>query len=204
LTALAASARPHPLSRIEVVRGLRTSIWEAVWATVWAVLVTGAFQTGFALQIGATPFALGLLAGLPAAVNLLQLPASLYVERRGERRIFVGVSAVSGRLIWLPILLIPFLLPRDGQLAVFLALLTLSSALLSIVVPAWTSWMSDLVPAPSRGQYFGKRNMLAGIVAMIVPVPAGAFLDQAVKYGRFDPRLGFAVLFGIACLAALG
>ncbi|MDX1933452.1 MAG: MFS transporter [Capsulimonadales bacterium] len=195
---------PTALSRPEVLRGLKVSIWEGIWATVWMVLTTGAFQTGFALLLGANPFALGLMAGLPAAVNLLQLPASLYVERRGERRTFVGFTSVAGRLLWIPILLIPFFVPREAQLIVFLALLTVSSALLTINVPAWTSWMSDLVPPSSRGEYFARRNMLAGIVAMVVPLPAGLFLDQGVKYGRFDPRLGFAVLFGIAAIAALG
>lgn len=192
-----------PLNRLEILRGLRLSTWEAVWATVWMVLTTGAFQIGFALYLGATPVTLGLLAGLPAAVGLLQLPASLYVERRGERKRFVAFASLLGRLLWLPILLLPFLLPRPLALLAFLALLTLSSILLTITVPAWTSWMSDLVPAESRGRYFGRRNMLAGIIAMLVPLPAGAFLDQAVKYGRFDPRIGFGVLFGIACAAAL-
>ena len=192
------------LSRLDILRGLKISIWEAVWATVWLALTTGPFQTGFALQLGATPVQLGLLAGLPAAVNLLQLPASVYVERRGERRVFCGVSSVAGRLLWLPILLIPFFVPHEAQFAAFLILLTCSSALLTIVTPAWTSWMSDLVPAGSRGDYFGRRNMLAGVVTMLVPLPAGAFLDQAVKYGRFDARLGFAVLFGVACVAAIG
>jgi HEAT repeat protein/MFS-type transporter involved in bile tolerance (Atg22 family) len=193
-----------PLNRLDILRGLRISTWEAVWATVWLVLTTGAFQTGFAQsQMGATAFQLGLMAGLPAAVNLLQIPASLYVERRGERRKFVGFCSVFGRLLWIPILLIPFLLPANARLPVFLLLLTLSSALISVTVPAWTSWMSDLVPTSSRGEYFGRRNMLAGIVAMLVPLPAGAFLDQAVKYGRFEPRVGFAVLFGIAATAAI-
>jgi HEAT repeat protein/nitrate/nitrite transporter NarK len=191
------------LSRLDILRGLRISIWEGVWATVWMALTTGPFQTGFALHLGATPVQLGLLAGLPAAVNLLQIPAAAYVERRGERRVFCGVSSVLGRLLWIPILLIPFLVPHAAQLTTFLLLLTLSSALLTIVMPAWSSWMSDLVPATSRGDYFGRRNMYAGIVAMLAPLPAGAFLDQAVKYGRFDPRIGFAVLFGVASIAAV-
>lgn len=193
------------LSRLDILRGLNRSLWEGVWATIWMVLTTGAFQTGFAQSlIGMTPFALGLMAGLPAAVNLLQIPASMYVERRGERRRFVGFVSVTGRLLWIPILLIPFVLPPESRLPMYLALLALSSALLSLGVPAWTSWMSDLVPAGSRGEYFARRNQVAGLVAMLVPLPAGAFLDQAVKYGRFDPRVGFAVLFSIACAAALG
>lgn len=191
------------LNRLDVLRGLRLSTWEAVWTTVWMVLTTGAFQTGFALYLGASPFWLGLLAGLPSAVGLLQLPASLYIERRGERKRFVTFCAVGGRVLWLPILLTPFVLPPSLWMPSFVFFMALSSALITVTVPAWTSWMSDLVPADNRGRYFGQRSMLAGIVAMLVPLPAGAFLDQAVKYGRFDPRLGFGVLFALAVGAAL-
>ena len=194
---------PKALTRLDILKGLNISTWEGVWATVWMVLTTGAFQTGFALHLGAKPFTLGLLAALPAIMGLLQLPASLYVEKRGERRNFVAVSALIGRLSWFPLLLVPFVLPPVARIPAFIILLGLSSAFLTIVVPAWTSWMSDLVPEASRGQYFGRRNMIAGVVAMLVPLPAGAFLDQAVKFHRFNPSLGFATLFGIACVAGV-
>ncbi|GAB4454498.1 MAG: hypothetical protein OHK0029_09160 [Armatimonadaceae bacterium] len=184
---------------------MNISIWEGVWATIWMVLTTGAFQIGFAQkEIGATPFVLGLMAGLPAAANLLQIPASLYVERRGERRRFVAYTALIGRLLWIPILLLPFFVPPAVRLPLFLLLLTLSAASLSLSVPAWTSWMSDLVPETMRGEYFARRNQVAGLVAMLIPLPAGAFLDLAAKYGYFPAHWGFAALFGVACIAAVG
>lgn len=191
------------LSRLEVLRGLRMSTWDAVYATVWTVLTTGAFQIGFARYLGASDFVLGLLAGLPAAVGLLQIPASLYSDRLESRKRFVAFNAVAGRLVWLLILAMPFFVPQALRVWVFVALLTISSALLTIIGPAWTSWMSDLVPADFRGRYFGQRSMLAGIVTVLIPLPAGAFLDLAVKYHRFDVRIGFAVLFALACVASV-
>ncbi|MBC8102604.1 MAG: MFS transporter [Cytophagales bacterium] len=192
-----------PLTRLEVLRGLRLSIWEGIWATAFMALTTGAFQIGFARSLGASDFALGLMAALPAAANLLQLPASLLVERRGERRTFVAFMAAGGRCTWALILLVPFALPAALRLPTFLLLLAISSSLLSASAPAWTSWMSDMVPPRSRGQYFARRNMLASIATMLVPLPAGAFLDQAVRHGRFDPQIGFAVLFAVAVGASL-
>ena len=194
---------PPPLSRLEVLRGLRVSTGEGVWATAWATLTGGVFQIGFALQLGATPLVLGLLAGLPAIVGLLQLPASLFGERLPQRRPFIALSAILGRLLWVPIALLMFVLPPHVALPVFLVLLTVSSALLTIVVPAWTSWMSDLVPAGSRGQYFARRSTLAGLVSMLLPLPAAAFLDLAVKRNAFAPRVGFAALFLLSAGAAL-
>jgi HEAT repeat protein/Na+/melibiose symporter-like transporter len=194
---------PAPLSRLDVLKGLRLSTWEGVWATVWMVLTTGPFQVGYARLLGASDFALGLIAALPAAVGLLQLPASLRVERGISKRRFVGFFAIAGRLLWLPIALLPFLAPPPLRLPLFLLLLLISSALLTVTVPAWTSWMSELVPAETRGRYFARRNTLAGIVAMLVPLPAGWALDLAVKQKLYDQKLGFAALFVVGCLAAV-
>ncbi len=194
---------PGALSRLDVLKGLRLSTWEGVWATVWLMLTSGPFQVGFARQLGASDFALGLIAALPAAVGLLQLPASLWIERGISRRRFVGFSAISGRLLWLLIALLPFFAPQKLRLPLFLLLLLISSALLTVTMPAWTSWMSDLVPAESRGRYFARRNTLAGIVAMLVPLPAGWALDLAVKQKLYDPRLGFAALFVVAGISAV-
>jgi hypothetical protein len=99
------------------------------WATIWMVLTTGPFQVGFARQLGARDFHLGLIAALPAAVGLLQLPASLRVERGGSKRRFIGISSLLGRLLWLPIALLPFFAPKSARLPLFLLLLLGSSAL---------------------------------------------------------------------------
>lgn len=187
------------MSRLEAARGLRVSTAEALCATVWMVLTTGAFQTGFALHLGADTVLLGLLAGLPAAVGLLQIPASLWTARLARRKRFVAVSSIVGRLLWIPILLLPWVAGRSAPL-LFAILLALSSALLTITVPAWTAWMSDLVPADSRGRYFGYRNMLAGLVAMLVPLPAGWLLD---RFEGPSASTGFALLFGASGLAAI-
>ncbi|MFM7322578.1 MAG: MFS transporter [Armatimonadota bacterium] len=192
---------PATLSRSDVQRGLRISTAECLFATVWGVLATGAFQTGFALELGADPVHLGILAGLPAFVGLLQLPASLVLPRFPARKPFVAVASLLGRVLWLPIVLLAWLPADSARIPLFLAAVALSSTLLTITVPAWTSWMSDLVPADSRGRYFGHRNMLAGLATMLVPLPAGWFLD---RFPEGSSRVGFLALFAIGVVAALG
>ncbi|MCW3097070.1 MAG: hypothetical protein JWL77_2688 [Chthonomonadaceae bacterium] len=193
---------PQDLNRLEVLRGLRVSIWEACYATVWSALTTGAFLTGYALWLGADSRAMGFVTAIPIFAGLIQLVASYVGERRQARRPFVAGFAVAGRTLFLPILLLPLLFRPSAALAPFLLLFTLSFVLLNFTSPAWTSWMSDLVPPDHRGRYFARRNMVAGIVGMVIGLPAAWFLDYATKQHHWQ-ALGFGVLFGVAVVGGL-
>lgn len=197
------STERSALNRLEILRALRVSNREAVFSTVHATLTGGAFQTGYALWLGASSFWMGVLASFPTFAGLIQVFSSYVVERRGERKWFTAYLSGTGRLLWLPILLIPFLLPTGLRFSAFLVLFLLSNLLLSAAMPAFNSWLSDLVPADHRGRYFGQRNMLAGLTTMLVSLPAAGFLDLAVKQRRFSEAVGFGVLFGIAVLFGL-
>ena len=185
------------LNRLEILSGMRLSIWEGAFATIHGSLTTGAFLTGFALWLGANDLALGLLTAIPTLAGLVQIVASYFGQRPGRRRTFIAWFAILGRSVWLPILLAPFVLPRAVALPVFLVFFTVSFGLLNMTVPAWTSWMSDLVPADHRGRYFAHRNTVAGIVGMIIGLPAAWFLDISTRRHHWEAA-GFGVLFGVA------
>jgi len=195
-------APPQELNRLEVLRGLRVSIWEACYSTVWSALTTGAFLTGYALWLGADSRAMGFVTAIPIFAGLIQLVASYIGERRQARRPFVALFAVTGRTLFLPILLLPLVVRPSAALMPFLVLFALSYVLLNFTSPAWTSWMSDLVPPDHRGRYFARRNMVAGIVGMVIGLPAAWFLDYATKQHHWQ-ALGFGVLFGIAVVGGL-
>lgn len=189
-----------PLNRLEVLRALRISNWEAVYSTVHATLTGGAFQTGFALWLGASNLWMGIASAIPTVAALAQLVSAYFVERAGERRKVTAWFSVASRTLWVPILLVPIWLPPASRLPAFIVLLLIASILLHWPIPAFTSWMSDLVPPDHRGRYFGRRNMLAGITAMVVSLPAAWFLDLATKEHRFPEAVGFGVLFGVGAV----
>jgi HEAT repeat protein/Na+/melibiose symporter-like transporter len=195
--AVSDAAPDRELNRLEILRGMRLSIWDGAFATVHGSLTTGAFLTGFALWLGAGDLALGLLTAIPTFAGLVQIVASYFGQRPGSRKSFVAWFAVTARLLWLPILLAPFFVPRPYSLPAFLVLFALSFALLNVTVPAWTSWMSDLVPADHRGRYFARRNTVGGIVGMLIGLPAAWFLDISTRRNHWE-GLGFGVLFGVA------
>jgi HEAT repeat protein/MFS family permease len=194
-------AAPRDLNRLEILHGLRISLWEAGFSTVWATLTTGAFLTGFALWLGADSVVMGFLTAIPTFAGLIQVVSSYFGERRSERKRFTAWFSVIARTLWLPILLLPLLLPRSAALYPFLLLFALSYVLLNVPIPAFLSWMSDLVPPDHRGRFFGQRNVVAGVVGMVIALPAAWFLDAARD--RHAEAWGFGVLFGLGVIAGL-
>ena len=201
-------APPSGLSRLQVRRALRLWTGEGCVATVQGSLTSGAFQTGFALFLGCSPFWLGALGGIPALAGLVQLLSSYLAQRYGRRKPLVMWFSLVSRLLWVPMLLIPFVLPRPWWVGTFLALTLLSSLFGNVSAPLWTAWITDLVPEDNRGRYFGRRNMYAGWVGMVVPVLGGYFLDAATRRHGASPgmsqALAFAVVFAAATVFAFG
>lgn len=206
-TAAGAIRKPVPLSPAEMRRGMRISVIEGAVANIH-ITITGAiggsvFLTGFALLLGADHFQLGLMGALPFIGQLFQFVGAYLEERIGNRRALTLYGALAGRLIWLILLFLPFLSFLEGvHLTIFLIGLACSYALNGIAGNAWLSWMSDLVPPQRRGSYFGLRNTVATLTAMAATFLAGHILDALHAQGR--EALGYALIFGIAVLAALG
>ncbi len=196
-----------PLSQAEVRHALRISTVEGAVATV-NISITGmiggsVFLTGFALLLGANSFQLGIMGALPFIGQLFQFVGAYLEERIGNRRGLVLYGALAGRLVWALLLTLPFISGLGGaQIAIFFVGLACSYALNGIAGNAWLSWMSDLVPPRQRGSYFGMRNTVAAIAAMAATFLAGRALDTATAQGQAP--LGYALIFGVAVLAALG
>lgn len=195
-------SEPRELNRLEVLQGLKTATYEASYATIWATLTGGAYLTGFALWLGAGPGIIGVVTAIPTFAGLIQLVSSYFGERLSARKPFTGLFSIIGRTLWLPILLLPFVLGRDRSLYPFLLLFAISYVCMNVPMPAYLSWMSDLVPPDHRGRYFARRNMIAGFVGMIIGLPAAWFLDAATRKSH-NEAMGFGVLFGVGVLGGL-
>jgi MFS family permease len=62
--------------------------------------------------------------------------------------------------------------------------------------PAWSSWMKDLI-TKNKGTYFGRRSMIAGLLALIFMFIAGFILDYFRGTRIF---VAFVILFSLAFL----
>ena len=191
----------NPLSRLDTIRALRLTQYEAALATVFGTLVTGIFVTDYALWLKANSFWIGVLAMIPTLVGLAQPLSSYFVERAGRRKPFVTLMAGLGRGIWILIIPIGFVVPEQFRLATFLTLLTLSWLFLTLTGAPYVSWLTDLVPEDQRGRFFSRRSVVATGTTIVISMPFAWVLDR-VNHGVALPIIfGIAVVFAALALS---
>ena len=184
---------------------IKNSFADGIFATVFATLTGGVFLTGFALYLGMSEFAIGLMAAMPYAATLFQLPASIMITRKGKRKGVTVISAACGRLTWLLILSAALFPPASSTatIALVLVLIFLSHAFISTSYVAWFSWTSDLVPDRLLGRFFGTRNMLNGLAGMLAIVGFGYLLDYFSRHASNGQIRGFSLIFVAAVVCGM-
>lgn len=157
----------------------------------------------FALALNAQPIHIGILSSLSGFLyQVSQLFGSRMMEKYSRKRI-VTIFVFLQALMWIFTGLIAFLVWKnifDGfsiwLLIIFYSLLMFFGG---IAHPPWFSWMGDIVHKKTKGEYFGKRNKIAGIAGTIAVMLAALFLDYWKTKGYL--LLAFAILFSLASLA---
>lgn len=181
---------PSKLSEEQVHKSLRNSIFDGSAYSVMLGL-TQNYITPFALAMKATTQQIGLLTGVPNfTMAAAQFVAPALSERIGSRKRFMLPMVLMHALMWLPILLIPYLF-QTHQVWWLIALMTLSTAFDSALNPAWGSMMADLVPTQMRGRYFGLRNRITAFISMAFSYAAGGILQLLTG----NTNLAFTIIF---------
>ena len=177
-------------------KAMKYSTYDGMFASAMDAL-TSAFLSAFALALGAGNVAIGLLSSAPQVLwTVNQFTGAWAVEKTGQRRKIVILSALASRLVWLPIVFLPFLFPGMTMLILLVAISTMLGAFTG---PAWASWMADIVPDNIRGEYFSKRNRMTALAGLIATLSAGLFLDIFPK----GTTLGFTIIFIIGVAAGI-
>jgi MFS family permease len=168
---------------------------------VFGACAGGAVATAWALHLGASPFVIGVLAALPVACNVLNLPAAWFTSTVGRRRLAIAAVGAS-RLVYAPLMVLPFLsLAAAPRLHLFVAIVALGAVLAVIGNNAWIAWMGDLVPPRLRGRFFGRRTVVLTLAGATSSLGAGVLLDALTAHGW--QRQTLAGLAAIACVAGL-
>ncbi len=169
-------------------------------------LKIGAAETyfgAFGVYLGGTPLQIGALATLPPLIGAMaQAFGMRLAERVASRRDaivrFIRIQA------FLVVLLAGIEQVCDSDwwaLVVLIALISCYYMTIGIIAPMWNSLVGDVVPATSRGEFFGYRNTWVSIVTFIGVIVAGEIIHLTSLGGR--AAIGFATVFGIAAISRL-
>lgn len=161
--------------KIDVRKSLRASFKDGVFASVMTGVMDN-YVIPFALRLGATEQQVGVVGGFPSLIgSLSQLFAAHAVHLIGGRlRLLVrAVSAQASVLLAIAFLALIDIPCRVETLVFLLALFFASGAMAG---PAWGSLMTDYVPKPKWGSYFGWRNRMLGLVNVASMMAVGFLL----------------------------
>ena len=135
------------------------------------------------------------------AAQVVQVPAAWLTQRVGARPLAI-VTIGASRLVWLPLVAVPFLpMTKDTALALFITVVALAGLCGVVGNNAWTAWMGALVPGAIRGRFFGRRMIFVSIAGTVTALGAGLALDAFGPRGRQGETL--AVLTAVACVAGV-
>lgn len=184
------------LTEAEAVQGLRPLLLDGVFAQTMGVLTSGAFLVAFAFLMGASLKYIGLLAAIGPISQAIQIPAIFLIDRTRLRKALVVIPVFFSRILWLPLAVLPWLVPDRSGLALLLVGLFVSSALGSVAGCAWNSWIRDLVPEQLMGRYFARRMAAAVGIGAVISLVAAFGVDLLKKY--FSEKAVYAGLFTVS------
>ena len=169
----------------ELRRSMRlvTAAW--MMGIVWMYAVTGSRLNLFGRMLGFNDFHFGMLTALTFLATFAQLAATIVLERTGLKKYQFLFCGLISRFLWMVIAIIPLVLPVPSPLAVWsmLTLVLISSVMLSMAMPAWHTWMGDLIPRRIRGRYFANRNAFTLLVKIPAVIFLGLLLDHVTRAG---------------------
>ena len=184
------------LTEADTRRGLRLNMVAGGLGVCWMAMTVSLPLTMFLEAMGAGGTQMGLSVTVQQLAMAIQIPAALWVERLSRRKPFWAAAAIPHRLIWLIPALILFFpsLPHATTITLTLMVVALSSILAHASVPAWFSWMADLVPVGVSGRFWGLRQSVTTAAFVFGMGLTGWILDKA------DGLQGFQIVFMLGAM----
>jgi MFS family permease len=163
------------------------------------------FISPYMIAMGAQNSQIAALTSVPNLIApLAQLFTSKFMEKYSRRKIF-GISILIQCLMWIPIILVSLLFLKNIKVAPILVVIfwTIYCGFANFAAPAWSSWIGDLVKKEEAGRFFGLRNKIGGICALISMLIAGLILDKFQLLAKITNTqawifAGFAFIFLLA------
>ncbi len=112
--------------KISVRTSLRASTIDGGLSTIFSNITGGVLLSSFLLDLGASPFEIGMVASLPMLANLLQPMGALLSNRSHSRHDYGIWTFLPSRLLWLVLLVCLVFKGGNAEVSEQLVYLTLA------------------------------------------------------------------------------
>lgn len=188
-------------NRLDNLRALKLANMDVAFATAFGTLVGGAFLVGYVKELGGSDLWIGWLAAVPSLLGILQIPGAIWGRGFSSYKKFVLPGGLLWRLLYVPLIFLPFLALGDGVKLWILGLcVSVAAACVLPVNPIYNDWLAEMIPSTSRGWFFSRRNAIAAGVGAAIGALGAVILDYFK--GQDQPDLGYGIIFGIGILCA--
>ncbi len=161
-------------------------------------MLIGPYLAGFLLYLGAGAGQIGFITALPLLMNaIIVIPSAFLMEKYTNRYKTVFITVLVYRLLFCAAGLIPFLVPADWRVGVFIVVFLLVCVAGSMSSAPFNTLLADMVPPSMRASYLGIRFSIMGAAGSITLLIAGWGLD------RMSQKTGFAMLFAVAGVVSI-
>jgi MFS family permease len=184
--------------------GIRWSWLDGFFTTVSDNLYVG-FVALYALAYGASTSQLGLLAAVQNLLGAVSLFPGARAANAARHRKPLVTWTVGGfaRVALLALALVPWMTSVSvTAIWLIIALNGIRSFMSNFGNPAWTVLVGDLVPQRLRAQYFGNRNLMIMLAALLV-APLAGWLIKSGNGWLDQPYLGYQAVLTLAFVAGL-
>ena len=164
-------------------------------------------MVGLASQLGAGDLVFGILAAIPQAAALLQIPYSMLVNRTHKRKKYMLTLGMFSRVLWILVGLIPLLVPASpAQLRLWslIFLLGVSNCCGAVINVCWLPWLTDLAPLQIRGRWLSVRETLLAASNMVIGLVVAYLLDHLPPETRYIIIFIIGGVIGMIDMACFG
>ena len=135
------------------------------------------YLSAFALLLHASPFQLSVLSALPQLIGTgAQLVSVKLLQWFPNRKALISAGTVGQAFAWIPIVLLPLLIPQWGPWLVVCGAAAYF-ACAHFTSPAWNSLIVDWLDQHERGAYFARRAQIIASLSFFALCGAGWVLS---------------------------
>jgi MFS family permease len=180
---------------------LKWNLRQLYWDVLWFGILAGstlAFQSVYAVRLGATGLQIGLISAGPAVIGLMfTLPAGRWIE--GKSLIKVSFqSSLWQRLGFLVLVALPWIFPApEGQVWGLIWTTLVMSVAGTVLAISFNAMFAEVLPPQWRAHAVGRRNIILAISITLTTILSGQILDRVIF-----PR-NYQIVFLVGALGAL-